>query len=257
MLNRLRTGLLPAKGSWHRIKLSLKSWSHRTPTSRSLSCAVRWPKQRACGCTIAPSPTCCPGSGSRTKKSLVATERPRAKVRQQRANWLKHCIPAIAALLDRIVFIDETAVKTTLTRLRLGKTGPAPDDGCAVRKMGDPNPDCRPHTGCVDRAVGRKGGDGWPCFCRLRPRSADPGGCPRNRGHPRQTCHAPEQGSRSSYARTRLLVPLPAAILAGPGPHRASLLKAKRAPAADRRKNIHRSFRSYWGNLRSLRPGRV
>uniref|UniRef100_UPI003999FDE1 IS630 family transposase n=1 Tax=Roseovarius halophilus (ex Wu et al. 2025) TaxID=3376060 RepID=UPI003999FDE1 len=52
------------------------------------------------------------------KKSLVATERRRAKVRQQRADWFKHRLPAIGAQPERVVFIDETAVKTNLTRLR-------------------------------------------------------------------------------------------------------------------------------------------
>ena len=49
---------------------------------------------------------------------MVATERRRAKVRQQRVEWLAHRAPAIAALPERVVFIDETAVKTNLTRLR-------------------------------------------------------------------------------------------------------------------------------------------
>lgn len=48
----------------------------------------------------------------------MATERRRAKVRQRRADWFKHRLPAIAALPERVVFIDETAVKTNLTRLR-------------------------------------------------------------------------------------------------------------------------------------------
>jgi len=48
----------------------------------------------------------------------VAIERRRAKVRCQRADWFKHRLPAIAALPERVVFIDETAVKTNLTRLR-------------------------------------------------------------------------------------------------------------------------------------------
>ncbi|WP_414727816.1 IS630 family transposase [Yoonia sp.] len=52
------------------------------------------------------------------KKSLVATERRRARVRQQRVDWFKHRRPAIAAMPERVVFIDETAVKTNLTRLR-------------------------------------------------------------------------------------------------------------------------------------------
>lgn len=39
-------------------------------------------------------------------------------MKQQRSDWFKHRLPAIAALPDRLVFIDETAVKTNLTRLR-------------------------------------------------------------------------------------------------------------------------------------------
>lgn len=52
------------------------------------------------------------------KKSLVATERRRAKVRKQRNDWFEHRLPAIAEMPERVVFLDETAVKTNLTRLR-------------------------------------------------------------------------------------------------------------------------------------------
>ncbi len=52
------------------------------------------------------------------KKSLVASERRRAKVRYQRADWLAHRLPAIGRQPERVVFIDETAVKTNLTCLR-------------------------------------------------------------------------------------------------------------------------------------------
>jgi len=79
---------------------------------------MHWLRQRAFRCITPPSPTCYPGSTSRTKKSLVATERRRAKVKQRRADWFRHRLPAIAAMPDRVVFIDETAVKTNLTRLR-------------------------------------------------------------------------------------------------------------------------------------------
>jgi len=48
----------------------------------------------------------------------IATERRRARVRQQRVDWFKHRRPAIEAIPERVVFIDETAVKTNLTRLR-------------------------------------------------------------------------------------------------------------------------------------------
>ncbi|MEP3334030.1 IS630 family transposase [Sedimentitalea sp.] len=52
------------------------------------------------------------------KKSLVATERLRARVKHLRQDWFKHRIPKMQAHPDRLVFIDETAVKTNLTRLR-------------------------------------------------------------------------------------------------------------------------------------------
>jgi hypothetical protein len=48
----------------------------------------------------------------------VASERRHAKVRRRRADWFAHRIPAVGASPDRVVFIDETAVKTNLTRLR-------------------------------------------------------------------------------------------------------------------------------------------
>ena len=49
---------------------------------------------------------------------MVASEHNRARVKHRRADWLKHRIPAIAQNLQRVVFIDETSVKTNLTRLR-------------------------------------------------------------------------------------------------------------------------------------------
>ncbi len=60
----------------------------------------------------------CVSSASHTKKTLVATERRRAKVRRQREDWFKHRVPAVSAQPERVVFIDETSVKTNLTRQR-------------------------------------------------------------------------------------------------------------------------------------------
>jgi len=48
----------------------------------------------------------------------VAAERRRAEVRRRRADWFAHRAPAIARMPQRVVFLDETAVKTNLTRLR-------------------------------------------------------------------------------------------------------------------------------------------
>ena len=96
--------------SWHRIRLSLRNWSRTIPISRSLSCAMRSPTLGACGCNTPPSRTCCPGSASHTKKSLVATERRRAKVRHQRADWFEHRRPVIATLPDCVVFIHSRQI---------------------------------------------------------------------------------------------------------------------------------------------------
>lgn len=52
------------------------------------------------------------------KKSLVATERRRARVRKQRYHWFKYRLPAVSTQPDCVVFIDETSVKTNLTRQR-------------------------------------------------------------------------------------------------------------------------------------------
>jgi transposase len=49
---------------------------------------------------------------------LVATERRRAKVRKQREDWFRHRVPAVSDQPERVVFIDETSVKTNLTRQR-------------------------------------------------------------------------------------------------------------------------------------------
>ncbi|MDD9745293.1 MAG: hypothetical protein RIG84_02135 [Roseovarius sp.] len=51
----------------------------------------------------------------------MATERRRAQVRQQRKDGFVHRIPAMQAMQampERVVFLDETSVKTNLTRLR-------------------------------------------------------------------------------------------------------------------------------------------
>lgn len=55
---------------------------------------------------------------SHTKKSLVATERRRAKIKKQREDWFRHRVPAVSVQPERVAFIDETSVKTNLTRQR-------------------------------------------------------------------------------------------------------------------------------------------
>jgi len=48
----------------------------------------------------------------------VATERLRVGVKDRRRDGFKHRMPTMRAQPERLVFIDETAVKTNLTRLR-------------------------------------------------------------------------------------------------------------------------------------------
>ncbi len=52
------------------------------------------------------------------KKTLVATERQRADVKEKRKDWLRNRAPLIAQAPERVVFLDETSVKTNLTRQR-------------------------------------------------------------------------------------------------------------------------------------------
>lgn len=52
------------------------------------------------------------------KKGLIAAERDRPALRQARRDWITHRQPRMRTEPHRLVFIDETAVKTNLTRLR-------------------------------------------------------------------------------------------------------------------------------------------
>jgi hypothetical protein len=50
------------------------------------------------------------------KKSLVAIEQRRACVKKQRRNWFRRPLAAMRQHPDRLVFIDQTSVKTKVTR---------------------------------------------------------------------------------------------------------------------------------------------
>ena len=56
--------------------------------------------------------------GSHIKKGLIAQERDRPALRQARREWITRRQPRMRQEPHRLVFIDETAVKTNLTRLR-------------------------------------------------------------------------------------------------------------------------------------------
>lgn len=72
---------------------------------------------KVCACTIPPSPCCCSILVLLIKKSLVASERRKANVRQRLVDWLANRLPAMREQPWRPVFIDETSVKTNMTRL--------------------------------------------------------------------------------------------------------------------------------------------
>jgi len=57
-------------------------------------------------------------AGFSYKKTLLASEKERADVKAERDVWKKHRLPAIQAAPARLVFIDETSVKTNMTPLR-------------------------------------------------------------------------------------------------------------------------------------------
>src|SRR2546423_6845071 len=56
--------------------------------------------------------------GSHIKKQLMASERERADVRERRREWIERRQPRMRLQPARLVFIDETAVNTKMTRLR-------------------------------------------------------------------------------------------------------------------------------------------
>ncbi|MBM3605282.1 MAG: IS630 family transposase, partial [Alphaproteobacteria bacterium] len=61
---------------------------------------------------------CSSGSVSAIKKSLVASEQHRVRVKQAWRDWLKRRMPFMRPRPERLVFIDEPSAKTNLTRLR-------------------------------------------------------------------------------------------------------------------------------------------
>ncbi len=63
-------------------------------------------------------PKHCAALVSHIKKSLVASEQDKPHVRKVREEWLEARQPFMQRMPEQIVFIDETCVKTNLTRLR-------------------------------------------------------------------------------------------------------------------------------------------
>lgn len=134
-------------------------------------------------------------------------------------------MPAMRGQPERLVFIDETSVKTNLTRLR----GRAPR-GLRLQ---------------MNAPFGN-----WGTQTFIAGLTAD------RLIAPWVTKGAMDGPAFAAYVR-EVLVPLPAAILPGPEPHRAGLLETQGAPAQDRRKNLLRPLRCPWRHLRYVLTQRV
>ncbi|GLU29350.1 hypothetical protein Brsp01_45830 [Brucella sp. NBRC 12950] len=57
-------------------------------------------------------------AGYTYKKTLMASERGRSDVRQERDAWHRYRLPAMQANPARLIFVDETSVKTNMTPIR-------------------------------------------------------------------------------------------------------------------------------------------
>src|SRR5512138_3781058 len=96
---------------------SLPVW-RRSPTSRCRSLRRRCWLNSGLRLTLPTCPSSCAGRVTLIKKTLLASERERADVKAEREEWHTHRLPAIRATPARLVFIDETSVKTNMTPLR-------------------------------------------------------------------------------------------------------------------------------------------
>ena len=75
-------------------------------------------RPRPCGSIHRTCRNCSARLVSAIKKTLLAAERKRADVKADRDEWHKHRLPAIQAAPARLLFIDETSVKTNMTPFR-------------------------------------------------------------------------------------------------------------------------------------------
>lgn len=152
-------------------------------------------------------------AGYSYKKGLVAQERDRPNVRAARTLWITRRQATMRAEPGRLIFLDETSVKTNLTRLR----------GRALvgeRLHGTvPFGKWRTQTFIAGRTsnqliapwvIGRRHQPG-----RFRNLCRDPAGAAaqrRNDRHPRQPQRPQKRPRRRSPEAARVLVPLPAAL---------------------------------------------
>ena len=69
-----------------------------------------------CRCIAARSASGCTGLASAIKKTLLASEILRPEVAERRRVWVGTFQPDTANILERLVFIDETSLKTNLVK---------------------------------------------------------------------------------------------------------------------------------------------
>ena len=70
----------------------------------------------ACACIAARWANGCTGLASAIKKTLLASEQLRPDVAERRRVWIEVRQPEFANMLERLVFIDETSLKTNLVK---------------------------------------------------------------------------------------------------------------------------------------------
>ena len=225
---------------------SSRNWSRRIPISRSSNCAMRLPRRRAWKSTTRPSPGCCPGSASHTRK-VAGRHRALPRQREATARRLGQASPAGDRRLARPRGISgrDGGEDEPHAPPRPGAARRAADHGCPLRQLGHANADRGADSGRTDRALGDQGRDGWDRLRRLRQQGAGARDRARHRRHPRQSGHPQERRGDPRTPGPRLLVALPAALLARPHSHRTGLLKAHGSSPKDRRTDLHRAVRRH------------
>jgi hypothetical protein len=192
------------------------------------------------------------------KRSLIADERRKARVRQARADWIKHRLPAMRKVPERLVFIDETSVKTNLTRLR-GRAkkgerlfGAAPFGSwntqtfiAGLTAEGIIAPwvikGAMPLGECAHSPAGNR----WRRVRDLYPHPACPGLAATHRSDPGQSRHPQKRCCSASAERPQMLVPFPAAIQPRPEPDRNGVFKTESTPPQNRRADLRATPRCH------------
>ncbi len=208
-------------------------------------------------------------SGYAYKKGLIASERDRPALRRARADWARRQ-RFMRQVPHRLVFVDETSVRTDLTRLR----GRAPRG----QRLTGSAPFGRWHSQTfiagltcdgliapwvISGATDRQAFDVWietQLAPILAPGSAF-GPLTRTGGvrglTPRQPVRPPQPPRRASPQGAGLMAPAAACLQPRSQPHRNGVLEAECSPQTDRSQNLRRRRRRPRHRLRSVHNGRM